>query len=130
MLRDKRMPKEGVIVVDLGQAAQSREDCEGTYGYCAPEQYGRRCYSIGPWTDVFSVGQIAWFLLTGEPLDLSTALEGEKWSRDHSGSLAAALPSVVLPVGLEGILLKAMAYQPKMRFQKIIDLKTVLSRLA
>ncbi len=37
----------------------------GTLGYAAPEQVSPAFGSIGPWTDIYAIGAIAYFCLTG-----------------------------------------------------------------
>jgi eukaryotic-like serine/threonine-protein kinase len=38
----------------------------GTAGYAAPEQVGLLAENIGPWTDVFGMAAVIYFMLTGE----------------------------------------------------------------
>jgi eukaryotic-like serine/threonine-protein kinase len=47
----------------------------GTIGYVAPEQFEHKG-KIGPWSDIFSVGAIAFFLLTGTTYLSSNTLPG------------------------------------------------------
>jgi serine/threonine protein kinase len=37
----------------------------GTLGYAAPEQVSPAFGSIGPWTDIYAIGAIAYFCVTG-----------------------------------------------------------------
>jgi len=127
MLRDMRDPRKGVVVIDLGSASQKRQNFEGTFGYCAPEQAGQRSFNQGPWMDVFSIGQITWFLLTGSSLVLTQTDDMKGWT-DHTGRLQQALPGIELPQQLESILLRAMAFEPNKRFMKVLDLKAQLQR--
>ena len=46
----------------------------GTVGYAAPEQLMPDRAKVGPWTDVFSFGALAFYLLTGEAMFPSRAL--------------------------------------------------------
>ncbi len=48
-----------------GLAGTFFRDCVGTLGYVAPEAFGSRSNEIGPWTDVFGLAGVVYFLLTG-----------------------------------------------------------------
>ena len=37
----------------------------GTLGYAAPEQFSSAFGSIGPWTDIYAIGAVAYFCLVG-----------------------------------------------------------------
>ncbi|MEL6348596.1 MAG: serine/threonine-protein kinase, partial [Myxococcota bacterium] len=60
-------------LADFGIAYALRHDTananvySGTPGYMAPEQWQGSGRDIGPWTDLYSVGCLAWSLLTGLP---------------------------------------------------------------
>ncbi len=60
-----------LVLTDLGLARRLVADRVhvtgrlGTYGYAAPEQWSGA--PLGPETDVYALGGLAWFLLAGEP---------------------------------------------------------------
>jgi serine/threonine protein kinase len=54
------------IARPAGMAATFNQDLLGTPGYAPPELMGAG--SIGTWTDVFSLGAVVYFMLTGEDL--------------------------------------------------------------
>ena len=97
----------------------------GTPIYMAPEQIrGRR--EIGPWTDIYALGQIAYTMLTGEPywneekqangsmFDLfSRILVG---LQEPPTARALRRTSVTLPAAFDTWFLKAAALAPAARF--------------
>lgn len=48
----------------------------GTIGYSPVEQLSGSIQQIGPWTDIFSIGAIVYFLLTGGPLFQADSIQG------------------------------------------------------
>ena len=48
--------------LDVGSVERSSG---GTLGYAAPEQISSAFGSIGPWTDIYAIGALAYFCLTG-----------------------------------------------------------------
>ncbi|MFT4975178.1 MAG: serine/threonine protein kinase/tetratricopeptide (TPR) repeat protein [Myxococcota bacterium] len=82
----------------------------GTPAYMAPEQRAGRVEDYGPWTDLYGVGRTALSLLTG-----SATGEG--------------LSSVQLPEGMEGWLLRMLAFETGDRFQRAADAAHALSAL-
>lgn len=129
LLRNRKMPREGVAVIDFGLAAQSRYFEEGTMDYQAPEQAGRRDYNLGPATDVFGIGQVGWFLFRGAPLTRFPNDTVTDWA-DSSGSNLVAGDGKISGVDeLQNILLKAMSYHPKRRFENATQLKVALTNI-
>jgi eukaryotic-like serine/threonine-protein kinase len=49
-----------------GLAGTFFRDFVGTLGYVAPEAFGSRGTECGPWTDVFGLAGVVYFLLTGQ----------------------------------------------------------------
>jgi serine/threonine protein kinase len=128
LARDPRRPLAGVAVIDLGLAAQKRADLEGSHGYRAPEQEGFRAFNLGPPTDVFAIGQIGWFLLTGTTLSLTPADDLTGWM-EGSAALSEVLPGVTLPAGLEGELRRATAFRPEQRHPSVDAMRQRLDAL-
>jgi serine/threonine protein kinase len=79
----------------------------GTPGYMAPEQVAGQTAAIDPRTDVFGLGGILCFLLTGDhpPAGLP---DGERW--------------LALPPPLRAICERARAIAPERRYQSAADL--------
>jgi serine/threonine protein kinase len=87
----------------------------GTPAFMAPEQIRDDRRRIGPWTDLYSLGCLAWHLLCGHaPFhggDVDDVL------RAHlSSSLPALRPRVPVPDGLLGWLKSLLAKDPAKRF--------------
>ena len=101
-----------VQIIDLGLTAQERGIEEGTPGYRAPEQSYERRRNITSATDIFGMGQVAWFLLTGSPRDLSINFDYTDW--DSEGSPMPATPDAV-PSSLVAELEMATAFLPEER---------------
>jgi serine/threonine-protein kinase len=125
LLRGPKDPGRGAILVDFGLVAARRGSAsaeEGTRGYSAPEQNYSRNQSLGAHTDIYSLGQIGWYLLTGAPLDRDVNDEGTDWSL-HFTPLGEAICSAQALAGLEAVLLKAMSFNPKNRQLSVSELK-------
>ena len=101
----------------------------GTFAYMAPEQARIEVDRIRPLSDVFSVGALLYFLLTGDgPFEASNYQES--WGRARRCDLdPAALKNGEAPRGLERITLKAMAADPRSRFPSADALRTALERI-
>ncbi|WP_224961237.1 serine/threonine protein kinase [Geomonas subterranea] len=126
LLRDPKDPGKGAILVDFGLVAARRAAGEeGTTGYNAPEQFGFRNHSLGAHTDVYSLGQIGWYLLTGAPLYREVNDEGTDWSQ-HYTPLGEATGAAQAPAGLETVLLQAMSFDVRKRQRSVRELKNEL----
>ena len=91
MLQTVRGDAQRVRVLDFGlakfvEARTQTSQVLGTPSYMAPEQISRR--NIGPWTDLYAVGVIAWELMLGTRPFAGTVQE----------ILAQKMTTVLLPV--------------------------------
>lgn len=127
LLRNQKMPREGVAVIDFGLAAQGRYFEEGTMDYQAPEQAGRRDYNLGPATDVFGIGQVGWFLFRGIPLTRFPNDTVTDWANSSGVNLLASDVNISGVDELQNILLRAMSYHPKNRFKNAKELRVALT---
>lgn len=102
---------EGTIVVDLWERCcrlqdlqQSEELSSVTPGYSAPEMYGLGTQDAR--LDLFSLGAVGYFLLTGERLQLDS----------RESFFVIAPPQVEGAEGLIRVLMKALRKSPEERF--------------
>jgi eukaryotic-like serine/threonine-protein kinase len=106
----------GLRLTDFGLAHLTRKALEGalsngTPRYMAPEQFSERFRSLGPWTDLYALGGLAWHLITGGPV------YDEKGSgalaRAHlEGRRGAFRPRIPVPDGLESWLCGLLERDP------------------
>ncbi len=102
----------------------------GTPAYMAPEQAGNRPQDILPQTDVFALGGILFFLLTGQ-----APFQGDSWEevrgRIERGDIERdALLQPQVPGPLRAICLRALAPASKDRYASMEDLAAALERYA
>lgn len=129
LLRSRRIPRQGVVVIDFGSSALRRNVEEGTMDYQAPEQAGRRDYNLGPATDVYAMGQVGWFLFTGGPLTRFPNDTVTDWATSSEVRISPEATSVPGLDELQAVLLKAMNYNPKNRYGSAAQFKSALANL-
>jgi eukaryotic-like serine/threonine-protein kinase len=99
---------------DAGHAVQPA--IMGSPKYMAPEQVQGQ--SIDARADVYAVGAVLYAMLAGKPpferaTDLATAMAQVS---DAPPPLSVAAPGIVLPAGLEAIVMKCLAKKPEDRY--------------
>jgi eukaryotic-like serine/threonine-protein kinase len=117
---------------DFGMARQAEDQGEGSSGgtpaYVAPEQILRETHREGPPTDLYSLGCVAWRLVTDGPLfrrpDVMSLLQAHL-----NLPVPALVPAMVVPAGLEAWLRCLLAKDPAARFQHAADAAWALSGL-
>lgn len=130
------MADRGPVLSDFGVAfaadAQSHtiEHVQvGTPNYMAPEQIRGDWRAMGPGTDLYALGCLAWALVTG-----SAPFGGQPVvaiMRCHlERPLPALRPVVAVPSGLEGWLLRMCAKDPRDRFALAADAALALLGLS
>ncbi|MDR0610584.1 MAG: serine/threonine protein kinase, partial [Planctomycetaceae bacterium] len=100
----------------------------GTPAFMSPEQAMPEENAVGPLSDVFSLGTILYYLLSGQ-----TAFSGRSTQEVLNKVRAASppRPSEIkpnVPLGLEAICAKAMAKDPANRYQSATELADDLCR--
>lgn len=101
----------------------------GTPYYMAPEQFRGRWRAFGPWTDLYSVGCIAWELACqGKPFaERSLVALALRHCEDERPSLE---PAFDVPDELEAWIHRAMSIQPEHRFRRAADAANALPPLS
>jgi Protein kinase domain/Domain of unknown function (DUF4384) len=126
-------------LIDFGMArlrtawcVDGKESDGGTFAFMAPEQARAESpadrQKVGPRSDVFALGAVLYFLLTGRaPFQGQTWREA--WDRARRCDFdAAALNDRKIPAGLRRICLRAMAADPADRYASADDLQKALRR--
>lgn len=122
-----------VKLVDFGLAkvvAESRETSMvlGTVHYMAPEQAEGR--DLGPWTDLYAVGVIAFELMVGHrPFPGSEAQEILRLKLDPRFDPLARAAEEGLPGPVASFLGRALARWPEDRFRSTSDMRAALSEV-
>lgn len=112
LLVDPSNAQKGVLLTDFGNVNVQRALTEGTPGFNSPEQSGRRQVGIGPATDIFSLGQTGWWMMTGTVRDAWPLPDWSDWDPPLP-RLQDACPHA--PTGLSDILERCMAFDPARR---------------
>jgi hypothetical protein len=124
-------------LIDFGLARLRDAWCDhddpswgGTLAYMAPEQARREVERIGPPSDLFALGGVLFFLLTGKA-PFAGRDPDESWDRARRCEFdASALRASGAPRALEQICLKAMAAEPAERFASADEMRRALERFA
>lgn len=128
-------PRPGLKLSDFGIAQALDGDGggadahSGTPRYMAPEQFAGRARAIGPWTDLYALGCIAYQLavgsppFSGDPLRLAVA---------HSHDPVPPMRSVDegFPAGYEAWVLRLLEKEPRDRSRVAADAAWALLQLA
>ena len=118
------------LVHDLNiESFSGHESASGTPRYMAPEQWERRWRDFGPSTDLYAVGCLSHWLLTGRP-----PFEGPELDRlsfQHLRTSPPTLPEhVMTPAGFEAWFKTCLEKDSFHRFQYAADAAYVLQRLS
>lgn len=106
--------------VQLGSSARNTQYVGGTLSYMAPEQAWGRPEDISPLTDVYGLGGLLHYLLTGKPPNYDTTrLDGIGNPRNIANE--STLPLV--PPGLCHIAERALSPRPAKRYPSVGELK-------
>lgn len=134
LLSTEEGPRLKLADFGLAQAYQEREDDDfekvivGTPRFMAPEQILGNWRDQGPWTDLYALGCLAYWLISGVP-----PYSGEKTEEILRGHLEGALPPLYalddVPEGLGQWLQTMMSRDPKDRFRFASDAAFALRSL-
>ena len=125
------------ILTDFGLARPAEESegltsegvVLGTPAYMAPEQASGQPQSIGPWTDLYSLGVILYQMLTGRLPFEGPALKVMAQIVHESAPLPSSLRPDLDPA-MEAIVRKAMVREPQGRYQSARQFSEALARWA
>lgn len=108
------------------QKITGQKSAIGTVQYMAPEQIRAESWECGAWTDIYSLGNVAWQLLTGQ-IPFAT-YSGVALVR---AQLEESLPDGFLkaPDGFRTWLRRCLAKNPAERFQRAADAAEALMEL-
>lgn len=111
---------------DAAQVGQTSVPIMGSPKYMAPEQVQGK--AADGRTDVYAVGAMLYAMLTGHPpferaTELATMMAQVS---DAPPPLASAAPGLLLPAGLEGVVMKCLAKDPDGRYSGMEELLAAL----
>lgn len=123
-------------VTDFGLAKRLRDDSDlthegqvmGTPNYMAPEQAAGKRAEVGPAMDVYSLGAILYYLLTGRAPFLAESLEEALGLVLHAEPVTPRLLTPGIPRDLETICLKCLEKDPHQRYRSAQGLADDLGR--
>ncbi len=116
----------------LGQPSESGEEelaAQCVSSYAAPEQIDGLPEEISPTVDVYALGAILYFLLTGRPPFVAVTLEETRQQILNTDPVRPSQFRVDLPPDLEAACLKCLAKNPAHRFQSMEALAKELQRI-
>ena len=99
----------------------------GTPSYMAPEQLRGEARDYGPWTDLYSLGCLAWALVTGQPPFAAVLIQLVRLQLEEEPPPFA--PLFPVPAGLEAWMRRLLAKDPGRRFLQAADAAWALQRL-
>jgi predicted Ser/Thr protein kinase len=116
----------GEVQTQEAHEAQGPVPIMGSPRYMAPEQVQGKAADAR--TDVYAVGAMLYAMLAGRPpferaTDLATMMAQVS---DAPPPLATAAPGLVLPAGLEGVVMKCLAKDPDHRYGSMDELIAAL----
>lgn len=114
--------------IDQHEFARTTDSGWGTPQYMAPEQFRGAWRDYGPWTDLYALGVMAYYLCAGiYPYE---AEDTGGWSRAHQlGSPRPMEPRFAVPDGFMDWIERLMQKQPSDRFPYAADAAWALQKL-
>ncbi|MEE2786475.1 MAG: protein kinase [Myxococcota bacterium] len=115
------------IALAIADVDQSERRIEGTPAYIAPEAASGDVASVGPWTDLYSLGVMLFEVLTGD-----LPYHGRHLLAHHQRSPLPPIevrPQVELPAGLVDVAKTLLQKKPMHRFRSIAELREALEAL-
>lgn len=132
MVTERGQDRDVVKVLDFGLAKKVADDDDdervGTPAYMAPESIARADY--GPRTDLYALGGVGYFLLTGQPPYPADSLGA--LVKAHASGLPprpAQIRGRTLPEGLEAVLMSCLDPDPTRRPTSALELADLLAEV-
>lgn len=126
--------EHGPVLSDLGTvytqatALAMPEGAWGTPNYMAPEQVTRDPWHLGPWTDLYALGTLAWQRVTGDIPYRRKGIAATLRARSRE-PLPAFIPLTSVPADFEPWLRRLLARSPAHRYRFAADAATALLAL-
>jgi predicted Ser/Thr protein kinase len=125
-------------VTDFGLARRLQEGASltasgqlmGTPAYMAPEQALGRGSEVGPAADVYGLGGILYFLLTGRPPFVAETVVGVLFKAAHEAPTPPRQLNPQVPEGLEAVCLRCLEKGPADRYPSSAALAEALAPFA
>ncbi|MEQ1505392.1 MAG: protein kinase [Myxococcota bacterium] len=113
----------------VGPANPDDDFVRGTPHYMAPEQVRGRWEELGPWTDLYALGCLAWRCVTGE-MPIGEGAPREVLEAQVHGGLRPFAARFELPAGVEGWIRRLLHKDPEARYRFAADARRDLAPLA
>jgi serine/threonine protein kinase len=107
---------------------EAGESIGGTISYMSPEQALGLTEKIGPWTDVFGLGGLLYYLMTNRPVYQSTSRFGVLKQASEGDQIRPRSVNPRVPLSLERICRKALARDTDQRYRAAEELERALRR--
>ena len=122
--------RPGPRLMDFGLALDRRAEADagtefGSLHFMAPEQRREAVGEIGPWTDLYALGCIAWELITGRRPFGGDDVYSVTWAHLND-PLPPLRPRFPVPGFVEGWLRRMLARDPRERFRAAAQAASVL----
>lgn len=124
-------PSRRPVLADFGLAHRRGQPLfmrAGTPSYMAPEQFQDTWRDLGPWSDLYGFGCLAWTLIAGQPL-----FPRQAWTAVREAHLSAPIPRLPDhdgPVELEAWLRELLVKDPARRLQCAADAAAILDAMS
>jgi serine/threonine protein kinase/tetratricopeptide (TPR) repeat protein len=106
----------------------ARRAMAGTPLYMAPEQFRGELAELGPWSDLYAIGWMAWELTTGQhPLAGLEIIDIR--AQKTMGALPSLAGDAAAPVGFEAWLRRMLHLDPRQRYRWAADARAALFAL-
>lgn len=121
--RSTKDPRDSLSIIDFGLSASKPTMEEGSIGFRSPEQEFRT-NTVSKQSDIYSIGQVAFWLLTMKPF----YAEHEDYQNWYQADFSIEIDGIKNKK-LEIFFSKILAFNPKDRFQSARDVIESLSKL-